>query len=202
MQTKRIYLDNAATTPLCDAAAKAMAPYMGSGTQAPIGNANSLHSIGREAFSALEDARARVARALKAHRPDEIVFTGGATESDNSAIVGMALGAREKARLAGKHGPFKGVTSRIEHEAVLETSHMLRALGFEFELVDNDGLGRVTPEALKRVVDENTLVVSVMAANNEVAPLNPWPSCAAWLMPPAHCFTSTPFRRLGKFPSI
>ena len=152
MQTKRIYLDNAATTPLCDAAAKAMAPYMESGTQAPFGNANSLHSIGREAFSALEDARARVARALKAHRPNEIVFTGGATESDNSAIVGMALGAREKARLAGKHGPFKVVTSRIEHEAVLETSHMLRALGFEFELVDNDGLGRVTPEALKRVV--------------------------------------------------
>lgn len=154
MQTKRIYLDNAATTPLCHAAAKAMAPYMESGAQAPFGNANSLHSIGREAFSALEDARARVARALKAHRPDEIVFTGGATESDNSAIVGMALGAREKARLAGKHGPFKVVTSRIEHEAVLETSHMLRALGFEFELVDNDGLGRVTPEALKRVVDE------------------------------------------------
>lgn len=127
MQTKRIYLDNAATTPLCDAAAKAMAPYMESGTQAPFGNANSLHSIGREAFSALEDARARVARALKARRPDEIVFTGGATESDNSAIVGMALGAREKARLAGKHGPFKVVTSRIEHEAVLETSHMLRS---------------------------------------------------------------------------
>ena len=173
MQTKRIYLDNAATTPLCDAAAKAMAPYMESGTQAPFGNANSLHSIGREAFSALEDARARVARALKAHRPDEIVFTGGATESDNSAIVGMALGAREKARLAGKHGPFKVVTSRIEHEAVLETSHMLRALGFEFELVDNDGLGRVTPEALKRIVDENTLVVSVMAANNEVGTIQP-----------------------------
>ena len=170
MQTKRIYLDNAATTPLCDAAAKAMASYMESGTQAPFGNANSLHSIGREAFSALEDARARVARALKAHRPDEIVFTGGATESDNSAIVGMALGAREKARLAGKHGPFKVVTSRIEHEAVLETSHMLRALGFEFEFVDNDGLGRVTPEALKRVVDEHTLVVSVMAANKVGGP--------------------------------
>ena len=99
MQTKRIYLDNAATTPLCDAAAKAMAPYVESGTQAPFGNANSLHSIGREAFSALEDARARVARALKARRPDEIVFTGGATESDNSAIVGMALGARRISRL-------------------------------------------------------------------------------------------------------
>ena len=61
MQSKRIYLDNAATTPLCDAAAKAMAPYMEPGTQAPFGNANSLHSIGREAFSTLEDARARVA---------------------------------------------------------------------------------------------------------------------------------------------
>ena len=173
MQSKRIYLDNAATTPLCDAAAQAMAPYMEPGTQAPFGNANSLHSIGREAFSTLEDARARVARALKAHRPDEIVFTGGATESDNSAIVGMALGAREKARLAGKHGPFKVVTSRIEHEAVLETSHMLRGLGFEFEFVDNDGSGKVTPEALKRVVDENTLVVSVMAANNEVGAIEP-----------------------------
>ena len=143
MQTKRIYLDNAATTPLCDAAAKAMAPYMESGTQAPFGNANSLHSIGREAFSALEDARARVARALKARRPDGIVFTGGATESDNSAIVGMALGAREKGSFGGQAWAVQeAATSRIEHEAVLETSHMLRALGFEFELVDNDGLGQ------------------------------------------------------------
>ncbi len=200
MQTKRIYLDNAATTPLCDAAAKAMAPYMESGTQAPFGNANSLHSIGREAFSALEDARARVARALKARRPDEIVFTGGATESDNSAIVGMALGAREKARLAGKHGPFKVVTSRIEHEAVLETSHMLRALGFEFELVDNDGLGRVTPEALKRVVDENTLVVSVMAANNEVGTIEPVAELCGVAHAAGALFHVDAVQALGKIP--
>lgn len=200
MQTKRIYLDNAATTPLCDAAAKAMAPYMESGTQAPFGNANSLHSIGREAFSALEEARARVARALKARRPDEIVFTGGATESDNSAIVGMALGAREKARLAGKHGPFKVVTSRIEHEAVLETSHMLRALGFEFELVDNDGLGRVTPEALKRVVDENTLVVSVMAANNEVGTIEPVAELCSVAHAAGALFHVDAVQALGKIP--
>ncbi len=168
-----IYLDNAATTPLCEAAAKAMAPYMQAGSAAPFGNANSLHSVGRRAFSALEDARARVARALRAHRPDEIVFTACATESDNSAIVGMALGAHEKARLAGKHGPFNIVTSRIEHEAVLETQHMLRALGFEFRFVDNDASGRVTPDALARAIDENTLVVSVMAANNEVGTIQP-----------------------------
>ena len=168
-----IYLDNAATTPLCEAAVKAMAPYMQAGSAAPFGNANSLHSVGRWAFSALEDARGRVARALKAHRPDEIVFTACATESDNSAIVGMALGAHEKARLAGKHGPFNIVTSRIEHEAVLETQHMLRALGFEFRFVDNDASGRVTPDALARAIDENTLVVSVMAANNEVGTIQP-----------------------------
>lgn len=172
-ETKRIYLDNAATTPLCEAAAAAMAPYMQPGCTAPFGNANSLHSVGREAFSALEDARFRVARALDAHRPDEIIFTAGATESDNSAIIGMALGAREKARLAGKHGPFNVVSSRIEHEAVLETSHMLRLLGFEFRFAENDGKGYVSPEALERVVDENTLVVSIMAANNEIGTIEP-----------------------------
>ena len=83
-----MYLDNAATTPLCEEAAQAMRPYMTPGIEGAFGNANSLHAIGRDAFSALEEARASVTRALRAQRPDEIAFTSGATESDNAALIG------------------------------------------------------------------------------------------------------------------
>lgn len=92
------------------------------------------------------------------------------------------------------------MTSRIEHEAVLETSHMLRALGFEFELVDNDGLGRVTPEALKRVVDENTLVVSVMAANNEVGTIEPVAELCSVAHAAGALFHVDAVQALGKIP--
>ena len=198
--TKRIYLDNAATTPLCEAARKAMAPYMASGKDAPFGNANSLHTIGREAFCALEDARVRAARALKARRPDEIVFTSGATEADNSAIVGIALAAREKARLAGCHGPFNIVTSRIEHEAVLETRHMLKALGFDFVFVDVDANGQVSPDALAATIDENTLLVSIMAANNEIGSIQPTRELASVAHRNGALFHVDAVQALGKIP--
>ncbi len=198
--TKRIYLDNAATTPLCEAAREAMAPYMAAGEDAPFGNANSLHGIGREAFSALEDARRRVALALRARRPDEIVFTSGATEADNSAIIGMALAAREKARLAGRHGPFNIVTSRIEHEAVLETRHMLKALGFDFVLIDVDSAGQVSPDALAAAINENTLVVSIMAANNEIGSIQPTCELARVAHRAGALFHVDAVQALGKIP--
>ena len=98
-----VYLDYAATAPLCEEAAQAMAPYMAPG-RANIafgGNANSLHIPGRAAFSALEDARRAIAHALGATRPDEVVLTSGATEADNAAIIGLAQAAAHARRLGG-----------------------------------------------------------------------------------------------------
>lgn len=163
-----IYLDNAATTPLCSAAAEAMAPYMQAAPDGAFGNANSLHSIGRDAFSALEDARVRVARALGAQRPDEIAFTSGATEADNAALVGLALAARDRRRQRGDAVAGRVVVSRIEHHAVLHCAAMLKRLGFEVDFVDNDASGHIGVEALERVMREDTLLVSVMTVNNEV----------------------------------
>lgn len=163
-----IYLDNAATAPLCSAAAEAMAPYVQAAPDGAFGNANSLHSIGRDAFSALEDARVRVARALGAQRPDEIAFTSGATEADNAALVGLALAARDRRRQRGDAVAGRVVVSRIEHHAVLHCAAMLKRLGFEVDFVDNDASGHIGVEALERVMREDTLLVSVMAVNNEV----------------------------------
>ena len=101
-----VYLDYAATAPLCEEAAQAMAPYMAPG-RANIafgGNANSLHIPGRAAFSALEDARRAIAHALGATRPDEVVLTSGATEADNAAIIGLAQAAADARRLGGAGG--------------------------------------------------------------------------------------------------
>ncbi|MDO4443380.1 MAG: cysteine desulfurase family protein [Slackia sp.] len=169
---KRIYLDNAATTPLSAAAAAAMAPYLEEGVAAPFGNANSLHSVGREAFTALEDARARVARAIGATRPDEVVFTSGATEADNAALIGMAVAQRERRRLKGGFSGGRVVVSRIEHDAVLHCASALKRLGFEVDFVENDATGHVHADALEAAMREDTLVVSVMAVNNEVGTVN------------------------------
>lgn len=164
----RVYLDNAATTPLSPCAAQAMAPYMAPGVEAPFGNANSVHSIGREAFSALEDARMRTARALGAQRPDEIVFTSGATEADNAALLGLALAERDRRNLKGDHRPGVVLMSRVEHEAVLQSASALKRLGFEVRFVDNDSEGRVTPDALEAALSDDVLLVSIMAVNNEI----------------------------------
>ena len=118
-----IYLDYAATAPLCAEAAGAMAPFQvpGPANLAVNANANALYGVGRAAFDLLESARRRAARALGARRPDEIVFTSGATEADDAAVLGLVQAAAEQRRLAGqKDRPLHVVTSAIEHDAVLE----------------------------------------------------------------------------------
>lgn len=164
----RIYLDNAATTPLSACAVEAMKPYLEAGVQASFGNANSLHTVGRRAFSALEDARMRVARAIGASRPDEVVFTSGATEADNAAIVGMALAGRERLRLQGRSSGGHVVVSRIEHDAVLHCVPVLKRLGFEVSFAENDAAGRVSPASLACAMRADTVLASIMAVNNEV----------------------------------
>lgn len=158
-----IYLDCSATTPVRPEVLDAMLPYFGD----RFGNAGGAYSLGRKARGALESARMDVARVLGC-RPSEVVFTSGGSESDNLALRGVALALRDAGR--GSHL----VTTAIEHEAVLATVHQLEAcFGFEATVVGVDPDGRVDPEAVLDAVRPDTVIVSVMLANNEVGTLQP-----------------------------
>jgi cysteine desulfurase len=158
---RRAYLDYAATTPLHPEVREAMEPFFGQ----VFGNPSSIHSFGREARLAVEQARQAVAALIGAD-PAEIVFTSGGTEADNLAVLGAARLRREKGR--------KVVVSAVEHHAVLNACrHLERREGFEVVLLPVDGHGRVNPEELLRVLDGQTVLVSVMLANNETGTLQP-----------------------------
>ena len=156
---RRIYLDNAATTAVSPAVVEAMLPCF---TQV-YGNASSVHSHGREAKRAVENARRQVARALNAAIPQEIYFTAGGSESDNWAIKGAAL-ARGSGHI---------ITTAIEHHAVLHTCEWLEKRGFSVTYLPVDEYGRVTAAQVEAALRADTLLVSVMAANNEVGTLEP-----------------------------
>jgi len=161
-----LYLDNAATTPVRREVLEAMWPYL----TAEYGNPSSHHTVGERASRALDDARATVARALGA-RASDIVFTSGGTEGDNLAIKGIALGNPR-----GRHI----VTSTIEHEAVLGSIDYLRRLhGFEVGFVDLDDDGVVTPDALARALRDDTTLVTLMYANNEIGTVQDIPALAS-----------------------
>jgi cysteine desulfurase len=149
-----IYLDEAATTPIKREVLEAMWPYFGP----DFGNPSSHHEVGESASRALEQARADVAQALGA-RPSEITFTSGGTESDNAAIKGIALAAPR-----GKHV----IVSSIEHPAVLESAEFLGRLGYVVTTLDVEHDGMVRPDRLKAALREDTTLVSIQYANNEV----------------------------------
>jgi len=149
-----IYLDEAATTPVKREVLKAMWPFFGP----DFGNPSSHHEVGESASRALEQARADVAQALGA-RTSEITFTSGGTESDNAAIKGIALAAPR-----GKHV----IVSSIEHPAVLESAEFLGRLGYDVTILDVDHDGMVQPAALTAALREDTTLVSIQYANNEV----------------------------------
>ena len=171
-----IYLDYAATAPLCEEAACAMEPYQapGRGNVVVGGNANSLHSLGRAAFEAMERARKVVARCLGARRPDEIVFTAGATEADDTVLLGMSKAEADRRRRAGS-GDFTPhvIVSAIEHDAVLHPAKRLSQMGYRVSYLAPDARGFVTAEALERAIDEDTVLVSVQMANSEVGSIQP-----------------------------
>jgi cysteine desulfurase len=161
IRMKRIYLDHAATTPVRPEVRMGILPYM----ETEFGNPSSLHDWGQHAHDAVEHARKQLLRALEAESPREIVFTGGGTESNNLAIQGVA----KKRRHIGRHI----ITTQIEHPSVLETCRSLKESGFEVtELpVDENGLVRV--EDVERALRSDTILVSIMAANNEVGTIQP-----------------------------
>ncbi|WP_141940172.1 cysteine desulfurase family protein [Microbacterium sp. SLBN-154] len=153
-----LYLDNAATTPVRPEVVEAMAPYLTHW----FGNPSSHHTVGEAAAGALEDARARVARVV-GMRPGDIVFTSGGTEADNLAVKGIAIAARE--HRAAHHV----VTSPIEHEAILESVDFLRRIhGFAVTMLPVDHDGRIDPADVARALREDTALVAVGYANNEV----------------------------------
>lgn len=158
--SRQIYMDHAATTPVHPAVVEAMRPYFAD----RFGNPSSLHLFGREAKDTLETAREKVA-ALIGATPGEIVFTSGGTESDNFALVGAARANERR----GRHV----VTSVIEHHAVLETCVFLEELGFNVTRVPVDRDGFVDPDDVERALRPDTVLVSIMASNNEIGTLEP-----------------------------
>ena len=171
MEKRFVYADNAATTPLSEIAFNAMKPWLTEN----YGNPSSLYRIGRAAKEALNDARTVVGKCLNAaepvnekndYAPGEIVFTGGGSQADNLAIRGFMHGPSSKGR---KHI----ITSKIEHHAVLYTCEALEKEGYRVTYLNVDKEGRVDLEQLKAELSEDTALVSVMAANNEIGTIQP-----------------------------
>jgi len=154
-----IYLDNAATTPLLDEVLNEMLPYL----KENYGNPSSIHKLGRQANNALELARKRITRLINSQ--GKVVFTSGATEANNLAVKGLAYSMHDK----GDHI----ITSSVEHEAVLEPCRKLESEGFKVTYLPVDRHGMVDLDALEHSIDEKTILVSIMFANNEVGTIQP-----------------------------
>lgn len=160
VKDKAIYMDNSATTPVRTEVVEAMLPYMTEN----FGNPSSIYEIGKISKHAIDKARKKVAEALGAEE-NEIYFTSGGTESDNWAIKGIAFANRNK----GKHI----ITSSIEHHAVLHTCAWLEGQGFEVTYLPVDKYGMVSPEELKKAIRADTILISIMFANNEIGTIQP-----------------------------
>lgn len=164
-ETSFVYADNAATTQVRKPVLQAMMPWFCE----QYGNPSSVYSIGREAHAAVDKARRQVAAALHA-RPEEIFFTSGGSEADNWALRGAALAKKAQ----GRHI----ISTEFEHHAILHTLHALERDGFEITLLRPDAQGFIHPEDLLAALREDTVLVSVMYANNEVGTIQPIPTLA------------------------
>lgn len=198
----RVYFDWAATAPLCVESQKAMEPYMlgGMANLAVSANANSLHSEGRAAFAAMEEARGVVARAIGA-RPDEITFMSGATESDNTALLGISHNRYGAFKQEGRTG-LKGhlIVSAIEHDAVHQTARMLERVGIDVSYLQPDANGFVSPDDLKANLRPDTVLVSVMLANNEIGSIQPIKELAEVAHGCGALFHTDATQAMGKMP--
>lgn len=152
----KIYLDNAATTPMAPEVIDSMTKAM----QNVFGNASAVNSFGRDARFVLDQSRHIIAQSINAKLDNEIIFTSGGTESDNTAIIQTAM----KRKNEGRHL----ITTAIEHEAVLKPMHYLETQGFEVTYLPVDKNGLISLEDLKRELRDDTILVSIMSGNNEV----------------------------------
>lgn len=181
----RIYLDHNATTPVDPQVLAAMLPYL----QEHFGNPSSGHWFGTQTQAAVECAREQVAVLLNAD-PPEIVFTSGGSESDNWAIKGIA----EANRGRGNHI----ITSQVEHPAVLNTCRYLEGRGFRVTYLSVDGYGRVAPADVTEAITPNTILVSIMHANNEVGTLQPIEIIGEIVRERGICFHTDAAQSVGK----
>ena len=156
-----IYADNAATTKMSDNAIKTMVSLF----DTTYGNPSSLYTFGQEAKEALEDAREKVAKLIGAD-PREIIFTSGGSEADNQAIISAA-------KLGEKNGKKHIISSKFEHHAVLHTLKKLEKEGFEVTLLNVHENGLIVPEELEKAIREDTCLVTIMFANNEIGTIQP-----------------------------
>jgi len=161
---KKVYMDYASTSPVDKEVLSEMLPYF----DKIYGNASSIHNFGIKAFNAIEVAREHVGNFINSNS-DEIIFTSGGTESDNLAIKGIAFSNKDK---RGKKG-YNIITSKIEHPAVLESCKHLEKLGFTVKYLPVDKFGLINPNDLEEAISNNTFLVSIMFANNEIGTIEP-----------------------------
>ena len=157
---KVIYLDHSATTPVREEVLRAMLPYFSES----FGNPSSIYTLAQESRKAVDDARETISHLLGA-RMSEIVFTSGGTESDNAALKGVAF--------ALKHVGNHIITSNIEHHAVLHTCHQLEQFGFDVTYLPVDRDGLISPDEVAAAITDETILVSIMMANNEIGTIQP-----------------------------
>ncbi len=188
MNNDIIYMDNHATTPIAPEVLAAMMPYLTTN----FGNASSTHPFGVTAMDAVENARLQVAELLGCSA-EEVIFTSGATESDNLAVRGIAYACREK----GNHI----ITSTAEHHAILDTCHALATEGFETTYLPVDKYGGVSPDDVEAAITSRTILMSFMYANNEVGTINPIADIAAVAAKHGVLFHSDAVQGIGQLPS-
>mgnify|MGYP001566683244 CR=1 FL=1 len=157
---RRVYLDYASTTPVDPAVVAAMQPYFCE----DFGNPSSPHAFGQKARKALEDAREILARSIGAS-PQEVIFTSGATESNNFSMFGVARALKEQ----GNHI----IVSKTEHHSVIRPAEELRALGLDVTFLDVDRYGHINPNDLEKVITPKTILIAVMHASNEIGTIQP-----------------------------
>jgi len=184
---RRIYLDYAATTPTHPLVLKAMLPWFTDG----FGNPSSIHSFGQESKGAGEEAREKVAGLVGA-KSDEIVFTGSGTEADNFAIKGVAYAKEHK----GKHI----ITTAIEHHAVIEPCKFLEKRGFKVTYLSVDRDGLVDLEEVEKAITDETILISVMHANNEIGTIEPIQEIARIAKDREICFHTDAVQTVGHLP--
>jgi len=183
----KIYFDHSATTPVHPDVAEEMLRYL----TGKFGNPSSLHSFGREAKKAMEEAREKVAENIGA-RNEEVVFTSGGTEADHLAIKGAVYANRKK----GNHI----ITSAVEHHAVLDTCKSLEKEGYEVTVLPVDGYGMVSPQEVAKAIKDNTIFITIMHANNEVGTIQPISEIGGIARERNILFHTDAVQSLGKIP--
>lgn len=182
-----IYLDHAATTPLDEKVLEAMMPYL----TTEFGNPSSVHAVGRESRGAMERAREKVAETLNCD-PREIVFTSGGTESVNTVHKGVAFAHRAK----GSHF----IISAVEHHCVLECANWLSKNGFQVTTVPVNSEGWVDPKEVEKAIRKETVLISIMAANNEVGTIQPFRAIGQMARQKGILFHTDAVQAYGKIP--